>query len=386
MGRRGAGLAALVAGALLAPAAPAWAAFADVPGGYWAKSSIVYVAQDRNWMRDYGSDEFRPESRLLRRHLARAVVRAFAPGEPVDSSITFSDLPPENYWYRYANVAVKKGWMRARDGAFVSAGTVTKIDLDRALVLALGLRGEVRGLDRIQTSDGARFARPSGFPYLVLGESLRLHHNHGAGAEWREILPGSEVLRADAAYALHRAALAAGTWRVSSLERFESVVLPVMTTARRRATEFALKYAGYPYVYAGEWYRPTPDGYCCGDQPQGGFDCSGYAWWVLRAPGDGWDNTSVRPYHGWALPERASRYMAKNAPKRLAFSTTKAMDLLFYDSDGAGDGWEAVDHVGLSLGGGWMIHSAGGSGGVVIDWVADGWWAERYVWGRKVIT
>lgn len=376
----------LAVAAVLAPALPAWAGFADVPSGYWATSAIAYVAQDRNWMRDYGADEFRPGSRLLRRHLARAVVRAFAPGEEVDPAIAFSDLPAENYWYRYANVAVKKGWMRSSDGAFVSGGTVTKIDLDRALVRALGLHDEIRGLDRIQTSDGARLARPMGFSSLVLAEELRLHYNHGTSAERRELLPRSEVLRADAAYALREAALAAGTWRVASLERYRSVVLPVMTAARRRATEFALRYAGYPYVYAGEWYRPTPDGYCCGTQAQGGFDCSGYAWWVLRAPGGGWDNTSIRGYTGWALPDRASRYMAKNAPKRLAVADTRAMDLLFYDTDGAGTGWESVDHVGLSLGGGWMIHSSGGRGGVVIDWIGDGWWAERFVWGRRVIS
>jgi cell wall-associated NlpC family hydrolase len=383
---RGAVLAVAALASTLLPAMPAAAAFSDVPAGYWASSAISYVAEQRSWMRDFGPSEFRPEARLRRRHLARAAVRAFAPSEPTDPGITFTDLSADDSFFRFANVAVKLGWMSASDGAFRPGGAVTKTDLDRALVNALGLAEEIAGLAGIRTEDGYRFARPSGFSVLTLAQALRLHHNHPGGSEGRELLPGSRVRRADAAWALRRAhrVLVAESWRLSAMSRYRDVVLPAMGQARRAATEFALAHVGWPYVYGGEWGRKTPDGYCCGAQARGGFDCSGFVWWVLRAPGDGWDNTELRPYQGWSLPQRSSSDMARATGNRLRWRETRPMDVMFFDPSG-GNGWAGVSHAGLYLGNGWIIDSSNSPDGVAISWASEGWYRDSFVWSRRVI-
>ena len=376
-------MAVLAAALIGGGATPARAGFSDVPGGYWAAAAIKAVAAERDWMRDFGTSEFRPESPLLRRHLARAVVRAFAPAES-DSGQEFSDLPRSDPSHPFASVAVRKGWMTAEGGAFRPDQPATKIELDRAMVRALGLEEEISGLAKIHTADGRQLEHPAAFPELVLAMQLGLHFNHPSSAERRELLPTSAVLRADGAYALWKASAAAGTSRVSALTRYRDVELPTMSAAKRTVVEFAMAYAGYPYIFAAEWHAPTPKGYCCGPQVQGGFDCSGYAWWVLRRAADGYDNSSVRPYSGWSLPERSSRDMAKATRKRLKYKKVRTTDLMFFDGEG-GRKWKGVDHVGMALGRGWMIDASSGRGGVGITFTKSGWYRENFVWGRRVV-
>jgi cell wall-associated NlpC family hydrolase len=370
--------AALVAGA----AVPAGAGFADVPKRHWASAAIEAVASERDWMRDYGDGEFRPEEHLLRRHLARALVRAFARTEDPDASVQFSDLPQSDPHYPFANVAVQHGWMTAEGGAFRPDEAATKAELDRGLVRALELDAEIAGLDTIHTADGTRLRHPPAFPELQLAQSLGLHYNHPTSSEIREIMPSSPVRRADGAYALWRASTAGS--KVTSVERFREVELPAMSEGKRKIVEFALSYVGYPYIYAAEWHSRTPKNYCCGSQPQGGFDCSGFLWWILRKPGQGYDNTAFRPYAGWKLLDRSSRDMARSTKKRLKFKKVRTTDLMFFDSGGKRK-WSAVDHAGMSLGRGWMIDSSSGRGGVGLTWTKSGWYRESFVWGRRIV-
>ena len=369
-----------------APAAHAAIPYTDVPKGHWARPAIRDAAVEHDWLFVEG-DSFRPEALLSRRHLARALVRAFAPAASPDETVTFPDLPAEDYWFRFANVAVSLGWLTTGDdGSFEPAGPVTKRVLDRALIDALDVEAAARGLNRIQTEDGVALAVPPAFGQLVLADQLHLHYNHPTGpGEALELYPAQPVTRADAAYALSQAVSAAGSWQISSLTKYEEIVLPSLSEARVQAVEFAFRYAGFPYVYAGEWHRATPDGYCCGLQYHGGFDCSGFTWWVLNEPTAGWDNTHVRPYQGWPLPQRASYQMAEATKTRRAMDELRPLDAVFFDTDGQGTGWRGVDHVGVFLGNGWMIHSSGSRAGVTIDLITEGWWAGAFAWGRRVV-
>lgn len=378
---RAALLSVVASAALLVPPGSAAAAFDDVPEGHWAHRAIRYVAAKRTWMRDFGSS-FRPDEPIRRRHLARALIRAFAPN--AEPGPTFTDLPTDDAFFPAASAAVRKKWMKAPDDAFDPDGTVTKRDLARAVVRALKLRKEVRGLSRIRTSDGARLAVPPEFGSLILAQQLRLHTNHPTSAEGRELLPGSAVSRAHAADSLHRAATTP-SWRLEALRPYRKVVLKAVDPERRAAVTFALAQAGMPYVYAGEWAEPTPGGYCCGDQAQGGLDCSGFVWWVMREGDALWDNTSHRGYEGWPLPERSSREMARATPAERSFRKSRPLDLMFFDGDDSHKSWRGVDHVGLYLGRGWMIHSASGVNGVTLEKVRKGWYRDHFRWSRRLI-
>jgi cell wall-associated NlpC family hydrolase len=144
-----------------------------------------------------------------------------------------------------------------------------------------------------------------------------------------------------------------------------------------------MRFVGFPYVYAGEWNRKSPPGYCCGYQPRGGFDCSGLMWWVLRQGDSLYDNTKLRGYPGYILNERSSNDMAKAIPvkDRLTWSRVRAGDLLFYDSNHDG----TIDHVDLDLGWGWALDS--GSNGVTITQVSqpDSWYQQVFAWGRRLV-
>ncbi|HEV3474095.1 MAG TPA: NlpC/P60 family protein [Actinomycetota bacterium] len=366
--------------AALAPAGPARPVFADVPADHWAAAAIKAVAADRDWLRDHGDSTFRPEDPLLRRHLARAVIRAFAPSERPGPR--FSDLKRSDPFFPSASAAVRLGWMRKAGKRFRPDDQVTTGELDQTLTRALGLTEEIHGLNSIRTADGKPLAHPQDLGERVLAHQLGLHYNHPTSAEARELVPGGGVLRADGAYALWKATAARS--KSASLARYRRVVLPRLTPARRTLVEFALSFAGYPYVWAGEWHTATPPGYCCGAQPRGGFDCSGYAWWVLRAASEGWDNSAVRPYAGWALPERSSREMARATTTRLPFEQSRPADLMFFSTRG-GTQWKDVDHAGIYLGNGWMIHSAGGVDGVSVDSVKSGWYRDRFLWSRRLV-
>jgi cell wall-associated NlpC family hydrolase len=147
-------------------------------------------------------------------------------------------------------------------------------------------------------------------------------------------------------------------------------------------TQFALNQIGYPYIYAGEWNAKSPAGYCCGSQPQGGFDCSGFVWWVIKKHEDGYNAAQFHPdYKGWVLHERGSSQMAQMTTIKLTWSQLGPGNLMFQASNG-GTRWQDVDHVAIWLGNGWIIHST--DGGPQLEWAGDGWYKDNFVFGRAL--
>jgi cell wall-associated NlpC family hydrolase len=353
----------------------------DVRAGHWAKAAIDHVAGANDWMRDFGEIDGRPvfqPAALERRDLfARAIVMAFAPAEPIDPSLTFTDLADGDPLFPYANAAVKLGWMTRSGGAFRPADPVNTNQVHRALVLALGLSSEAAGLDGLHMSDGTRIATPRNFGTLVLGMRLGLRYNHGD--ESLDVGPRTPLTRAEVAWSLYRASTTT-EWTKSSLARYASIRLPRLGPARAAIVAFGVRYAGYPYVWGGEWHRGTKAGYCCGSQPVGGFDCSGLVWWAMRAAGSGWSNQPPRPYRGWWLPQRSSRDMA-SVGRLLGWKKKRPGDLLFYDGNGDG----VVDHVNMFIGLGWALDSSSGAAGVSIVPVNRGWYRDRFVGARRLI-
>ena len=113
---------------------------------------------------------------------------------------------------------------------------------------------------------------------------------------------------------------------------------------------------------------------------RGGFDCSGFAWRVykLHSYSGGRELSST-------LRGRTAAQMAGEVPKnrRIAFASLEPGDLLFFGRGGRRARAAAVDHMGIYAGGGWMIHSS--RYGVPLAPV-DGWYAERFAWGRRPLA
>ena len=268
---------------------------------------------------------------------------------------------------------------RSRDGRFLPDEPVTMATVHRALVLALGMKDTARQLDTLETGDGIAFDTPKSFGTTMLGMRLGLRYNSDAD-ESQDVGPSTPLPRAQVAYSLFKATTLP-SWVVPWVaDQYTGIVLPKMGPTRRAMVQWGIRYVGYPYVWAGEWGFGSPEPSALGGQPIAGFDCSGLAWWILRAnDGGAWSVAPPRPYDGWRLPQRSSADMARIG--NLKFGELKIGDLMFYDGDGNG----TVDHVDVFIGNGYALDSSHTPGGVTVMWVGNGWYRDHFVHGRRLL-
>jgi cell wall-associated NlpC family hydrolase len=353
----------------------------------WAKPAIDHVAGTHNWMRDFapdsdGNGRFRPDGHESRKRWARAMVRAFDPEAEPDPAVTFTDLDTTDPFYRWAAIAVQRGWMTRRPGgAFEPQTPVTARDVHRSLVLALGMGSTAAALDRLATTDGYVFDTRRSFGVNLLAMRLGLRFNNKTD-ESQDVTPGTRLRRKQVAWSLYRATTLE-EWVVPSLEdQYAGIVLPKMGPGRRSIVDWGVRYVGFPYIWAGEWGFRSPSPPAFGSQPGPGFDCSGLSWWVLRAD-DGvyWEISPPRPHEGWPLPQRSSSEMSRMTNTRIRYGDLAPGDLMFYDGDGDG----TVDHVDVYVGNGWALDSSSSVGGVTLMWVETGWYRQHFVHGRRVL-
>jgi len=354
------------------------------PAESWANSAIQFVAGTNAWMRDFGPNPdgtypFRPDLLETRKYFARAAVKAFAPTAVVDPSITFSDLPTTDPFYRWMAIAVKMGWMvRTSQEAIGPDNPVSMATVHRVLVLALGMGSTAYALNHLHTNDGVTFTEPVNFGSTLLGMRIGLRYDSATNAQ--NVNPNSPMPRYQVAYSLYKAKTLA-SWVVPWVEgQYAGVVLPHMGPQRLAVVQWGLRYVGYPYIWAGEWGFNTPEPAALGGQTVPGFDCSGFAWWVMRADdGGAWEIDPPRPYPGWALPQRVAADMAAVGAK-IPYAQLLPGDLMFYSSSGSG-----IDHVDVYIGNGFSLDSSGSPGGVTIMPVASGWYRDHFVHGRRLI-
>ena len=365
-------------------------AFSDVGLAHaWALTAIRHVAGTYPWMRDFaplqdGSYPFHPGAAETRRYFARALVKAFAPNRVPDPTVRFADLDASSPWYRWAAVAVDAGWMSTGSGGrFEPDEPVTMAMVHRGLTWALGLRGAARDLNAIHTVAGQRFRVPPNFGGIVLGMRLELRYNAPSGSEGMDVAPGDVLSRAQVAYSLWRATTLP-EWAVGNMRtQYRDIELPYLGPKKLAMVRWGIRYAGYPYVWGGEWGFDRQEPPALGGQPRSGFDCSGFSWWILRADdGAAWNIAPPRPYRGWSLPQRTSAEMAANASPRLPYRKLEPGDLMFYDGDRDG----TVDHVDTYIGNGYALDSSSTPGGVTIMWVGDGWYRDHFEWGRRILS
>lgn len=259
---------------------------------------------------------------------------------------------------------------------------VTMRELDAQLVAALGLTPAAR---RIRLA-----ARDAGLePTSMLGTEtvarlLGLRVNHPQDRENLELGPSQPATRAEAAYSLARV-LRLGEAEIERIHVLTTeLVLPELDAWERAVLTRALRLVGHPYVWAGSsektqklWSSSAPGGVVTAP---GGFDCSGYVWRVYK----------LEPLEGAAglgesLQGRTSYAMSGEVPRpeRIGFDALRPADVVFFGARGPRSKPAEVDHMGIYVGNGWMVHSS--SRGVVLE-PMTGWYETRFAWARRPLA
>lgn len=255
------------------------------------------------------------------------------------------------------------------------AAPVTMAQLDAKLVRMLELGDEASLFHKAAVAAGLR--PPARFGTEVVARLIGLRTNHQAGRDDLERLPNDPAPRAEVAYSVAQI-LRLSEWETSNVEEAaSSFELPALTPWQRRVLTAAVGFIGYPYVWGGEFERPDSP---FGAQLQGGFDCSGFAWRVYKL-----QSYTGAPQLTTTLAGRTAAAMAGEVPRRqrIKLARLAPADLLFFGSGGRRAKPAQVDHMGLYLGNGWMIHSS--RYGVALAQVG-GWYDNRLAWGRRPLA
>ena len=248
----------------------------------------------------------------------------------------------------------------------------------------LGKAGAARALRSATATDGWSPQTNKWFGFEIVAREMGLRHDRPTSEEKFEASAGTKMAQADIAYAVWKARTSPALRNADALTSFRYGNLD---GARKKVVQFAVSQVGKPYVWGGEWPRPTPAGYPYGAQVAGGFDCSGFVWYTLRKKESSWSPLN-RGYRGWALPERSSAEMAKATPAaaRLPYGRLRPGDVVLFAPRGSDSRPADVYHAGLYTGKGWMIHSSGSRAGVSVASIAPGtWWHSQIIFGRRVI-
>ena len=306
-----------------------------MPKSHWAYSSISSVTNrtvDGHRLLDDYAELFRPERAITRELLARSIVLASGHyGENI-TPVAIADVPKGYRYYTVIQMAVHQGYMAVdKAGELPAHGEGRRGDgRDRHDPLA---QGEVLLL-RLVAADHARprpleAQRRAGppeprrtSPAIVASRQLELRYNHSTDGDGHEALPGEPIDRAEIAYMFDRAYKVASGWQLYGLADFKDVTFPALSDRQKQVARFALKWIGYPYVWAGEY--PTPDS-PYGTQKSGGFDCSGFVFYVMKMH-FGYDSITVN--------QRGARDMAARAKPRITRDKLKCGDLIFFGGNG----------------------------------------------------
>ncbi|MDT8901225.1 NlpC/P60 family protein [Anaeroselena agilis] len=123
------------------------------------------------------------------------------------------------------------------------------------------------------------------------------------------------------------------------------------TRKAQQLVAFAKKFVGVPYVWAG--------------RSPGGFDCSGYIWYVYNT-------------FGIQLPRMADGQFEVGVP--VSRRHLAPGDLVFFSTYEPGP-----SHVGIYIGGGKFIHASSGAEEVTVTPLNKQYYLERYLGARRII-
>ena len=111
----------------------------------------------------------------------------------------------------------------------------------------------------------------------------------------------------------------------------------------------AKSYIGYKYVYGGS-------------SPSTGFDCSGFTSYIYKQFGVSLNRTAAGQYSNGTAVSRAN---------------LQPGDLVMFGKSG-------INHVGIYIGGGMIVHAENSSTGVTTDTINSGYYNNNYVGARRI--
>lgn len=268
--------------------------------------------------------------------------------------------------------AVANGWMPARAGRFAGGAAITADEAAIAITASLGLRPSVNQLaGRLRSELPGHRIRTTYAAAHALSRTLGLRYNVKDPNDRFELGPRDTLNVAHGTYML-RVAATVDDWRVQEATELASTFdLPDLGSNQLLMIGTGARMLGQPYVWAGETEGRQPEG-------KGGFDCSGFAIRVVNGSG-------IPPEQVARLNERTTyTQSAIPAKQRIVAAKLQPGDVMFFGSRGPASTPTQNYHAGVYMGNGWFIHSSGGNGGVAIDSL-DGWWADEFSWGRRVL-
>jgi cell wall-associated NlpC family hydrolase len=292
-------------------------------------------------------------------------VKAFGPDEPLVQSALAEALE--------ALALAAEEPVAVAYRAPVPAKAVTIRELDAALVAVLGLGDAARAVTAELKASG--LAPKAGSGTETVARLLGLRVNHPAADDARELGPNDPATRAEAAYSLAQV-LERSDWHVERVRaQVESFALPELGDWQRRVLGRAVSFVGLPYIWGGTSERPQQP---FGRPTPGGFDCSGFVWRVFKLEPFEGASALASVLHGRTTYEMSGEVGA--ARRITQVRNLQPGDVVFQGAAGPKSKPAQVDHTGIYLGGGWLVHSSG-SGTTLQPF--EGWYRDRFAWARR---
>ncbi len=151
-----------------------------------------------------------------------------------------------------------------------------------------------------------------------------------------------------------------------------------MTGWQRTILQTAISLIGYPYVYAGTSEYPQDR---LGVTVPGGFDCSGFVWRLFKTA-----SYAIGTSLPGTLRGRTTYAMSGEAPaaQRIGFDSLEPADVVFFGPLGPRSRPAQIGHMGVYLGGGWIVHSS--TQGVSLSPIGSGYYRQRFAWARRPLA
>jgi cell wall-associated NlpC family hydrolase len=365
-------LGVLLYACMTTPAQAATVTYSDVSATLWARSQIQWAAST-GWVQPRTPTTFGPAKIATRMAAARVLAHlAFQRYETPMAANPYTQ-------------AVAAGWILPGTGADEQ---IPQWEFDRGALRVMGLMAQAQNIGHLRTADNWQPPMAFAFGIEQAIRAIGARTNAPEGSDAWETWPTTGMRRVN--LAVEANALAhLSAYSVSSLASKVAVAhaLPAWTPLKRAVLGMALRYAGAPYVWAGEW-PTTASPY--GTQAAGGFDCSGFVWWVMKehtytlADGFKWSGST-------AIQARSTYDMAAALPvsRRISYASLHAGDILFWSSapNGVKTAAATVYHTGIYLGKGWTINSHGSGDGVTLDYMGPGagWYHDAFAFGWRVL-